>query len=289
MRFVDLWKFFFVVVCFCACMFLLSCSTKEPPIQNPTKSSVPEHPKSPKSLESKLHTLQLFDEEGEVFLTLQQQQNGILLVTTADGTSIPWASCADDIKYKITCPQNQNTAVVYVRNCDASADFATRIDILSQEQTAGQDDANTVFVIRGAQSIEPVWQSPNKLVIHYPQAEKDIIFKQQASHGEIDIECIQANKKAEETLYNEIGVFNYGLTGIGAGFSEEALLRMAGYTQTRLGMTRQAWGNWYGDPPYGDDPRGQYLIKQGVIKFRQIEREEIEKSNDNNRIINNRK
>ena len=63
------------------------------------------------------------------------------------------------------------------------------------------------------------------------------------------------------------GNFNYGSTGRAVGFSEEVLLRGAGWAQERAGTSKPEWGHWYGDAPYGDDPRDQAKISEGYGYF----------------------
>ena len=69
--------------------------------------------------------------------------------------------------------------------------------------------------------------------------------------------------------YADFGNFNYGLTGVAYGFSEDVLLRMAGWAQQRAGTSNEKFGNpgyilGGGKAPYGDDPRDQAMIKKGI-------------------------
>jgi hypothetical protein len=79
--------------------------------------------------------------------------------------------------------------------------------------------------------------------------------------------------KQEDRKYADFGNFNYGATGKAAGFSEETLLRSAGWAQVQAGTSRPEWGKPMtlmeallgigGEAPFGDDPRDQYWISQG--------------------------
>ena len=73
--------------------------------------------------------------------------------------------------------------------------------------------------------------------------------------------------------WDNFGNFNYGASGVSAGFSREFLLRQAGVQQVKSGTSRRGWGSsgWKFDPfgmgshpPYGDDPVDQFWIIQGM-------------------------
>ena len=74
--------------------------------------------------------------------------------------------------------------------------------------------------------------------------------------------------------YADFGNFNYGATGSAAGFSEDTLLRMAGWAQVQAGTSRADWGTAPslleallgigGKAPYGDDPKDQIWISRGI-------------------------
>lgn len=69
--------------------------------------------------------------------------------------------------------------------------------------------------------------------------------------------------KQQGKEYGKFGNFNYGATGLAAGFSEDILLRMAGYAQQQAGTSLPEWGDPLGDAPYGDDPADQQMIQSG--------------------------
>jgi hypothetical protein len=85
-------------------------------------------------------------------------------------------------------------------------------------------------------------------------------------------------KQLDSTLYRDFGNFNYGATGAAFGFSEETLLRFAGWAQVEAGTSQPDWGvapNKFqayfgvgGVAPFGDDPRDQAMIKQGIEYYR---------------------
>lgn len=54
------------------------------------------------------------------------------------------------------------------------------------------------------------------------------------------------------------------------GYSDELLLRAAGYAQTQAGTSKPEWGDWFGSEPYGDDPRDQKNIKKGINYYNNL-------------------
>lgn len=67
--------------------------------------------------------------------------------------------------------------------------------------------------------------------------------------------------------FQEFGNYNYGVTGRAAGFSENTLLRMAGWAQHSAGTSSPEWGHPLGKSPFGDDPNDQRWIKEGIKDF----------------------
>lgn len=81
--------------------------------------------------------------------------------------------------------------------------------------------------------------------------------------------------------YQDFGNFNYGATGAAFGFSEDTLLRMAGWAQVQAGTSQSGWGvaanrfqayfGFGGAAPFGDDPRDQEMIKRGIQYYRAMQ------------------
>ena len=69
--------------------------------------------------------------------------------------------------------------------------------------------------------------------------------------------------------YEAFGNFNYGATGAAFGFSDQTLLRMAGYAQWSAGTSVPEYGRPWGPfQPYGDDPWDQHWIQAGIRYYR---------------------
>ena len=59
--------------------------------------------------------------------------------------------------------------------------------------------------------------------------------------------------KQLDTKHESFGNFNFGATGAAFGFSEETLLRMAGWAQTQSGTSQPSWGVKNGNAKTGSD------------------------------------
>jgi putative RNase toxin 44 of polymorphic toxin system len=66
----------------------------------------------------------------------------------------------------------------------------------------------------------------------------------------------------------DFGNFNYGAVGTAFGFSEETLLRAAGWAQRKDKTWKPKYGEATGGPPYGDDPRDQEQIRKGIRYYK---------------------
>ena len=87
-------------------------------------------------------------------------------------------------------------------------------------------------------------------------------YDQVRNHGPWDYKQINSQ-------YEAFGNFNYGATGYAFGFSNEILLRGAGWAQNRAGTNINGnYGDWYGPAPFGDDPRDQQQIANGIDYYR---------------------
>jgi hypothetical protein len=214
---------------------------------------------------TKLQSVEVFDANGKTLGRLEESKKRDCLFFIPPGKeAVKFGEYEDDVKQRLAAPGDGAKAAVYIRNCGATTDFATRLDIVTDNNAVGKDDNNTVFITKGYQPINVKWQGKNIIVVNCPRIKQERIYKRQNKYGNIKIEYHETDQNSLETKYVEYANFNYGLTGISAGIAEEILLRIAGWAQEKSGLARKEWGHWYGQPPYGDDPNEQNLIKQGV-------------------------
>lgn len=95
------------------------------------------------------------------------------------------------------------------------------------------------------------------------------------NNGELDLKN-QGWNDSEYIFNGEVipgdgpGNILYGYLGKAFGYSDELLLRAAGYAQTQAGTNEPEWGDWFGSEPYGDDPRDQKNIKKGINYYNNL-------------------
>lgn len=73
--------------------------------------------------------------------------------------------------------------------------------------------------------------------------------------------------KQQGAQFQDFGNYNFGVAGRALGFSENVLLRMAGWAQTRAKTSDPSWGSPLGKAPFGDDPNDQKWIQEGIDDY----------------------
>ncbi|MFA5422606.1 MAG: polymorphic toxin type 44 domain-containing protein [Phycisphaerae bacterium] len=203
------------------------------------------------------------NEKGEIIGRFEESETGEELMQIKGGhETLPW-SYEDEVKQELLSPDKRNIAKVYIRNCNATTDYATRVDLISTSNDPNLKPLK-VLILESYQPVNVEWSGSDKLIIDYPPMEKELIFVKESLVSGIEIEYRNNLYRGPESQYIDFSSFNYGVTGMAAGFSEEELLRIAGWSQMKSGLYKSEWGTWYGDEPYGDDPRGHNMIKQGI-------------------------
>lgn len=252
------------IILISACLILLNCSCEMATTTNGSSTE--------------LLSVEVVDENGKVMGRLEENETGDHLFLCLLGEEpTEFGKCGDVVEPEASALNDNIMAAVYVRNCGATTDFATRVDVISNGNDIGKDDGNTVFILKGDQQVSVQWKDSNTLVVNYPIAQDGYIYKQTKECGNCKIEYCETNKNATKSRYLEYSNVNYGVAGISVtGLSEDIILRKAGWDQEKSGMTRKEWGHWYGQPPYGDDPREQELIKQGIIIGNQIKQDKTD-------------
>ena len=85
-----------------------------------------------------------------------------------------FGDCSDDVMQRITSPDGQYEAELFVRNCGATTPFSTQVDI---SQNSSGDNLD-VFYIKGIFSMRIQWIDSNNLKISYENVDREAIFKQ---------------------------------------------------------------------------------------------------------------
>ena len=92
-------------------------------------------------------------------------------------------------------------------------------------------------------------------------------YKQVQNHGPWDYKQLTSHNSGGIN-YQDLGNFNYGMTGAAAGIELQLLQRGAGWAQGQAGTSSPEWGDWYGAAPYGDDPNDQAQIIAGFNYYK---------------------
>ncbi|MCD3195720.1 bacteriocin [Clostridium botulinum C] len=150
---------------------------------------------------------------------------------------------------------------------------------LNTDGIVGPDTMRAINNSKGS-NIPDITQKLNNLMIRYEYMYMDIknasglerlghFYNLVKNGSAIDLKNQGWNSKKYiyngEVIDNDApGNIAYGYLGKAFGFSDELLLRAAGYAQQKAGTSKPEWGKPWGSPPYGDDPRDQARIKQGI-------------------------
>jgi hypothetical protein len=82
----------------------------------------------------------------------------------------PFNICRNDLYKRYTSPNNKLDAVVFQRNCGATAAFSTQISIIDANDDLGKSTGNVYVIKEGPNDVAPIlsWENDGKLIIHRP-------------------------------------------------------------------------------------------------------------------------
>lgn len=168
--------------------------------------------------------------------------------------------CGEKSVEKVVHPASGFTALVYIRDCGATTDFATHVAIAKSTDTP-----KAIAVFAGKPKIAVRWIEQGLEIVHstWPP---ELILKQDTQALGLNIVYKAGADAASPTdpKLLEFSSFNFGATGRAAGLPAEVLLRWAGWCQMASGLYKLEFGSWSGDVPYGDDPTGSAAILDGI-------------------------
>lgn len=188
---------------------------------------------------------------------LKEDQGALLLIDQQGARQI--ASCSEGQVEKLAHPALDLTALVYIRDCGATTDFATHVAIVKSGETP-----QVIAVFSGKPKIVLRWGGQG-LEIAHSSWPAELIFKQdtQASGQQVTYKVSAEIVKPTDPKLLGFSSFNFGVMGRTAGFPAEVLSRWAGWAQMASGLYKPGFGAWFGDAPYGDDPNGSAAILAG--------------------------
>ena len=186
---------------------------------------------------------------------------GDRLLLTYGGHEAALGQCADEERSKAASPSGISASVVE-RNCGATVDFATHVELRSGELRA------SVAIFAGRVPVALRWTGEVLGIAHAPVA-SDRVYRRTENAIGAQVKYTAIGAPVPPTEHVEFSCFNYGATGRAAGIPAELLLRAAGWSQQASGIYRPEWGTWDGPAPYGDDPQGSRKIKEGILYHEQ--------------------
>ena len=206
-------------------------------------------------------SIDIKDDSGQVFGALKEGNNGKSLFLIVSGKEpIEIGSCSEDIISEIQTPDSSSKAVVLVKNCGATVDFATHIIFESKSNT------EVIAVYSGSPTVNIKWIDNAHLSIERSALTPADIFKELSNIQGVTVTMSIKSKRSEMKNQDKLNFasMNYGATGLAAGMPKELLLRWAGWSQKASGLYRPEWGTWNGSEPYGDDPAGHKKVLEGM-------------------------
>jgi hypothetical protein len=200
-------------------------------------------------------------EGSRLYGVLSLSPAGDRLMLAHQGREAPLGECADEEQGN-TGSQRGILASVVERNCGATVDFATRIELRSGDRRMA------IAVFGGRVSVSLKWTAEGLAVTHAPVGPDRVYRRAETAFG-TQVIYTSSGAPAPATEYSDFSNFNYGATGRASGVPAELLLRVAGWSQQASGLYRPEWGTWNGAPPYGDDPAGSTKIREGIAYYEQ--------------------
>lgn len=109
---------------------------------------------------------------GGGFFAVRYFFNGIEMIS----------SCGESIEHEVLSPDNKYMATVYLRNCGATTDYVTHINIrntnaVDKPDNQGVITAGEVFTIPGKQNIMATWKDSANLEIHIPESHSTFLMR----------------------------------------------------------------------------------------------------------------
>lgn len=94
--------------------------------------------------------------------------------------------CSDALKSSAVSPDGRLVANVSERNCGATTDFVTRVNVQSRSERFHPDEG-LVFVASGSFDVSVAWTGARTLVINCPRCSRHEVARQVVVLGSIDV------------------------------------------------------------------------------------------------------
>ena len=94
--------------------------------------------------------------------------------------------CGDQIKAEKASPDLKYTATVYERDCGATTDFSTIVNLRESSAKFNGNDLGAI-IVKGQHRIDLVWDGNTRLRLQCSDCRPDDIFKQERSWKNVEI------------------------------------------------------------------------------------------------------
>jgi hypothetical protein len=94
--------------------------------------------------------------------------------------------CKDDQIGEVMSPDQKRVATIFVRNCGATTDFATRVEVRWRSSDRADDDS--VFGAEGRPDVQVRWLDDKTLAVKCDQCDEKQIYRRVTKIGSVNIE-----------------------------------------------------------------------------------------------------
>ena len=96
------------------------------------------------------------------------------------------SNCENTVKSEIHSPDSKYVATLFERNCGATTDFSTIVN-LRESSASFKDDDLGIVIVKGQHKLDLVWDGNTKLQLECHDCRAEDIFKQERTWKDIDI------------------------------------------------------------------------------------------------------
>lgn len=96
------------------------------------------------------------------------------------------SSCENTVKSEVRSPDGKYVATLFERNCGATTDFSTIVNLRESSVKFKGDDLGAV-IVKGQHRIDLVWDDNTRLRLQCSDCRPEDIFKQERSWKEVEI------------------------------------------------------------------------------------------------------
>lgn len=100
------------------------------------------------------------------------------------------SDCEDTIKLEAKSPDRKYVATLYERDCGATTDFSTIVNLREDSANFNGDDLGIV-IVKGQHKLDLVWDGNTKLQLQCHDCRPDDIFKQERTWKDVQISLVR--------------------------------------------------------------------------------------------------